>query len=167
MKEPQKQNERQGKKMGKKGTAANGNGTSASNVILTKTGKVRKNTKGIPRITSAILAMDEAGRAKWLNDLPSTLSDETKAEIKARMETALKGGTVKGKGKKVDFAALFSGKTVEELTEAQTALTAALESAETAKLNALTAIIEKADAELARLKALRSSASKTAPAPAM
>lgn len=123
--------------------------------VNSASGKVHKSTKGIPRVTDKVLAMDEAGRASWLAEKGKGLSAEVIAEIKARIEKIMKGGR-QGKSKKVDFAATFSGKTVEELTEAQTALTSALATAAVeaeSKINAEIASLEAQKETLAKARA--------------
>jgi hypothetical protein len=90
--------------------------------VTTKTGKVRKSTKGIPRITDKVLAMSDTDRAAWLSKVPA----EHLAEVEGRLVEALKVGR---KAKTVDFSTVFNGRSVEELTAAQTALTAAIATA--------------------------------------
>ena len=105
-----------------------------------KDGTLRKSTKGVPRVTDKILAMNEEERAAWLETVPA----EHRAEVAARLETALTEGR---KPKKVDFGTVFNGRTVEELTAAQTALTSALADAAIAEEAKLNEIIAKATAQ--------------------
>ena len=92
-----------------------------------KVATVKKSTKGIPRITDKVLAMDQAGKDAWFASKCSGLSAEIQAEIKARM---VAGRAPKVSKKVIDFNALFAGKSLEVLTNAKSALDLAL--AETA-----------------------------------
>ena len=85
----------------------------------------KKSTKGVPRITDKVLAMDEAGKQAWFAEKCAALSPETQAEIQARMAAGrvAKVGKV---GKVIDFTALFAGKSLAVLTVAKAALDAAL-----------------------------------------
>lgn len=114
--------------------------------------KVRKSTKGVPRITDKILAMDEAGRAKWLADATEAgkLSATVVAEIQARLVTALAGGRTP---KKVNFAAAFTGRTYAELVVVQGELTAALKAASVEEEETLNRIIAKAEQQKAEIAA--------------
>ena len=112
--------------------------------------KVRKSTKGIPRVTDKVLAMSDEDRGKWLTEKTAGLSAETVKEIAERMEKALTEGR---EPKKVNFGSIFKGRSVAELTEAQTALTEALKVAAVEGIVAQERIIAKANAELAALKA--------------
>jgi len=115
-----------------------------------KDGSPRKSTKGIPRVTDKVLAMSEEDRAAWLLTVPA----EHRAEVEARLETAMTEGR---KPRKVDFGTVFNGRSVEELTEAQTALTNALAEAAVAEEAKLNEIIAKATAQKDALVAARES----------
>ena len=96
------------------------NETKVTNV----TKSVKKSTKGIPRITSKVFAMDADGKKAWFDSKCSALSPEIQAEIQAR----LAAGPIAKVGKKsVDFVALFAGKSLETLTLARAALDKAIE----------------------------------------
>ncbi len=114
--------------------------------------KVRKSTKGIPRVTDKVLAMNEADRAKWLDEACKALTAEQKKEVAERLATALKDGR---EPKKVNFSTLFKGRTLAELTDAQTALTAALADAAVAEEESLNRIIAKAEAQKAAIVAAK------------
>lgn len=106
-----------------------------------KDGTAKKSTKGIPRVTDKVLAGGDA-LAKY-NKAVATLSPELQAECKARLATAQSEGR---KAKKVDFATVFNGRTIEDLTTAKTALDIALAAAaETAE--------KEAEAKIAELQA--------------
>jgi len=117
-----------------------------------KDGSPRKSTKGIPRVTDKVLAMSEEDRATWLAEKSKGLSAEVVAEIQERIATALKEGR---KPKKVDFGTIFNGRSVEELTEAQSALTDALAAAAEAEEENLNRIIAEAQAQKEALVAAR------------
>lgn len=112
--------------------------------------KVRKSTKGVPRITDKVVSMSEADRGKWYDESCKALSAEVKAEVMARLVKAITEGR---KPKSVNFATIFTGRSAAELMEAQTALTAALEVAAIEGITQQERIIEKANRELAALKA--------------
>lgn len=119
-----------------------------------KDGTTRKSTKGIPRVTDKVLAMSEADRAAWLDKVPA----EHRVEVEARLTSALTEGR---KVKKVDFSTIFNGRSVEELTSAQTSLTNALASAAEAEEENLNRIIAEATAQkeaLVRAKEAKASA---------
>lgn len=119
----------------------------------TGTATVKKSTKGIPRITDKVLAMDEAGRKAWFDAKCSGLSPEIQAEIQARM---VAGRVPKASKKVVNFDALFAGKSLEVLTNAKIALDKALaETAvrEEAELNAkIAALTQQKEALLSSRK---------------
>ena len=117
-----------------------------------KVAKVRKSTKGIPRVTDKVLAMSETDRQAWLDEACKALSPEVKAEVAARLATALTEGR---KAKKVNFGTIFNGRSVAELTEAQTALTEAMKLAAVEGVKEQERIIAKAQATLDALKAAR------------
>jgi hypothetical protein len=106
--------------------------------------KVRKNTKGIPRVTDKVIAMSDADRAKWFAEKCAKLNEAQKNEVQKRLETALSEGR---KPKKVNFVILFSGRTVAELKQASAALTVAMANAEKAEVETLNRIIAKAEAQ--------------------
>jgi len=105
-----------------------------------KDGTARKSTKGIPRITDKVIAMNDEDRQAWLDTVPA----EHRAEVEARLATAMTEGR---KPKKIDFGTVFNGRTVEELTNAQTALTNALAEAAVAEEAKLNDIIAQAQAQ--------------------
>lgn len=113
-----------------------------------KDGTVRKSTKGIPRVTDKVIAMNDEDRAAWLAKVPS----QHKAEVEARLQAAMTEGR---KPKKVDFNTIFDGRSVEELTAAQSALTNALADAAVAEEAKLNEIIAKAEQQKAALIAAR------------
>jgi Ran GTPase-activating protein (RanGAP) involved in mRNA processing and transport len=122
-------------------------------------GKVRKSTKGIPRVTDKVLAMDEAKRQEWLGKVPP----QHRAEVEARLTEALKEGR---KPRKIDFAHIFDGRTVEELTSAKSHLDAALaKAAETAEAT-LAAEIAAKEAQLKAIRAAKGQESTPAAAAA-
>ena len=82
----------------------------------TAVAKVRKSTKGMPRITDKVIAMSETDRAAWLAKVPA----EHLAGVEARLKDVLANGrTSTGKGHKVDFGKLFAGRTVAEFGDLQ------------------------------------------------
>ena len=113
---------------------------------------VRKSTAGVPRVTDKVLALDEAGRSKWLAEKCGSLNAEQKAEVEKRLAEAVAGGR---KVKTVNLTTIFTGRSVAELTEAQTALTAALAAAAEAEEENLNRIIAKAEQQKAALAAAR------------
>jgi hypothetical protein len=117
----------------------------------TKTGKTRKSTKGVPRVTDKIRAMDEAGKAAWLADVKGKVSATVYAEIETRLN-APKKETGAGKGRKLDFTKLFADRDMDTLLAAQTALTNEIENARIAAIEAQERILEKANKELAKLQ---------------
>jgi hypothetical protein len=124
---------------------------------VTKTGKVRKSTKGIPRVTDKVLAMSEADRAAWLSKVPA----EHRAEVEGRLAEALKVGR---KAKAVDFSTVFNGRTVEELEAAQGFLTAAMATAAATAEAATEAAIAELKAKLDGLKTAKAKVGQAAPA---
>ncbi len=121
-----------------------------------KDGTERKSTKGIPRVTDKVIAMSDEDRAAWLLTVPA----EHRAEVEARLTTAMTEGR---KPRKIDFGTIFNGRSVEELTNAQTALTDALAIAAVAEEDKLNEIIAKATAQKDALVAAREA--KTASEP--
>jgi hypothetical protein len=117
--------------------------------------KVRKSTAGIPRVTNKVLAMDEAARKEWLDKVPAA----HKGEVEKRLNDLLKDGR-KGKTKKIDFTTIFNGRTVEELTEAQNALNAALAAASETEEAEAEAELEKLRAKIAAIKEAKAKAPK-------
>jgi len=121
--------------------------------------KVRKSTKGIPRITDKVLAGGDA-LAKY-NDAVSKLSPAVQAECKARLAKAQNDGP---KVKKIDFSTIFAGRSVEDLTVAQTALTAALADAAVTAEQIAEQELAAVQAKLAALKDARKAIASKAPA---
>jgi hypothetical protein len=111
-----------------------------------KDGTARKSTKGIPRITDKVVAMDEAGRQAWLAKVPA----EHRKDVEARLVKAVAAGL---KPRKVNFETIFAGRSVEELTAAKTHLDAALS---LAAVSAETELEKEIAAKTAQLSALRS-----------
>jgi len=128
-------------------TVKNGSATATA----TATGAVsKKSTKGIPRVTDKILAMDEAGRAAWLKEKTVGLSAEVVAEIKSRMDSALAGDR---QPKKINFKAAFAGRAYAELEQIRIDLNAALVAAEQSEESRLNDIIAKAEQEKQKIAA--------------
>lgn len=121
-----------------------------------KDGSARKSTKGIPRVTDKVLAMNETERAEWLGKVPA----EHRAEIEKRLNEALKEGR---KPKKIDWASTFKGRTAADLTEAQVALTAEMGVASVTAIAEQEKIVAKATATLAALRAAKSATADSAP----
>jgi hypothetical protein len=121
--------------------------------------KVRKSTKGIPRVTDKVIAMSDADRAKWFAEKCAKLNEAQKNEIQARLTKAMSDGR---KPRKVNFATLFDGRPVAELIAAKEALTAAMANAEKAEVENLNRIIAKAEAQKKALEAAKAEAQKTA-----
>ena len=113
-----------------------------------KDGTQRKSTKGVPRITDKVIAMDETSRKAWLDKVPA----EHRKDVTERLEKAIANGL---KPRKVNFGTIFNGRTVEELTEAQTALTAALANASVTEEAEAQAAMEKIQARLDAIKTAR------------
>lgn len=117
----------------------------------TKTGKTRKSTKGVPRVTDKIRAMDATGKAAWLAEVKGKVSATVFAEIETRLNEPKKE-TGTGKGRKLDFTKLFAGKDMDALLAAQTALSNEIENARLSAIEAQERILEKANKVLAQLK---------------
>lgn len=113
-----------------------------------KDGTAKKSTKGIPRVTAKVL---EGGEA--LAKYQAAVAKLDAATQKECAERLVKAQTEGPKVKKVNFSTIFTGRSVEELTEAQTALNSALESAAIEGIKVQEMLIEKASRELAALKA--------------
>ena len=116
--------------------------------------KVRKNTKGVPRVTAKVLALDEAGRAAWLTESTKGLSAEVVAEIKARIVAGLNGDKPP---KKVNFKAAFVGRSYAELIQIRADLSEALKVAEQAEEETLNRIIAKAEQQKKDIAARKAS----------
>lgn len=116
-------------------------------------GKVRKSTAGIPRITANVLAGGDA-LAKY-NEAVSKLSPELQKECNERLAKAQKEGP---KARKVDFATVFNGRSVEELTTAKTALDAALKVAAAQEESKMADLIAKMEAQLKALRSVKTEA---------
>lgn len=132
-------------------------GKGAAAVTAAVAVKARKSTKGVPRVTDKVVAMDEAGRKAWLSEKCANCTDAQRKEVEARLTAALTG---ERKVKAVNFATIFKGRTVEELTAAQTALTTALAEAAVDEENRLNAIVAKANAQIEALKAAKADKAK-------
>lgn len=111
-------------------------------------GSPRKSTKGIPRVTDKVLALDEAGRKEWLAKVPANV----RAEVEKRLTEALAAGR---KPKAINWKTIFQGRPVTELTEAQTELTAAMGTAAVEAEAEQEKIIAKATATLNALRAAK------------
>jgi len=120
----------------------------------TTVAKVRKSTKGIPRVTNKVLAMDETARKEWLDKVPAAHKDE----VEKRLNDLLKDGR-KGKTKKIDLT-IFNGRSVAELQDAQVALNAALAAASETEEAEAEAELEKLQAKLAAIKDAKAKAPK-------
>jgi hypothetical protein len=88
----------------------------------------KKSTKGIPRITAAVLAMDAAAQSTWVDGLmivgtTTPLSDEQKADVRARLSKAV---IKPRKTRSLNWSETFAGRTAEDLAAANTALKTAL-----------------------------------------
>lgn len=125
------------------------------------TGKARKNTKGIPRVTDKVLAGGEAltkyqeAVAKLPLDLQKECNDRlTKAQAEGR------------KPKAVNFGTIFTGRSVEDLMKAQTALTTAMTAAAAREEQEAEEQLARITAKVAAMKAAKSAAPAAAPAPA-
>ena len=127
-------------------------GKGAAAVTAAVAVKARKSTKGVPRVTDKVVAMDEAGRKAWLAEKGANLTDAQRKEVEARLMAALSG---ERKVKAVNFATIFNGRTVEELTAAQAALTVALSTAEEAETVKLNAIVAATTAKIEAIKAAK------------
>lgn len=124
-----------------------------------KDGSARKITKGIPRVTANVLAGGEA-LAKY-NEAVSKLSAELQKECAERLAAAQKDGP---KARKVDFATIFNGRSVEDLTTAKGALDAALKVAAEQEESKMANLIAKMEAQLKALRSVKSEkVSVTAP----
>ena len=123
-----------------------------------QTAQTKKGGKGIPRVTSAVMAMDEAGRKAWLASLKVT--DEVRAIVEANIAKALKKGTKKAGGK-FDADKTIAGLeklTIEDLLslqsdlgKVQTAITAKIEAG---KAEAIQSLKDRMAADAAALAAL-------------
>jgi hypothetical protein len=114
-------------------------------------GKSKKNDGrgakvGVPHITNKVIAMDEAGRESWLAKCPAEFRDE----VRARLTDVLANGRVKGKS--VDYASLFNGKSYDELQTAEKFLQTAKEDAKREEFKRLQG---EADAIRERLESLK------------
>jgi hypothetical protein len=123
------------------------------------TDKVRKSTKGIPRVTNKVIGMSEADRKAWLDKVPS----EHRSEVEARLTEALKGGR---KPSKIDFSTTFKGRTVEELMTAKTALDAELASAGEREEQEAQEQLNRIQAKIDAFKAAKAAKAQTESVPA-
>ena len=126
-----------------------------------KDGTQRKSTKGIPRITDKVLALNDTERAAWLTEKCAKLNATQRKEVEGRLAEAVKVGR---KAKKIDFSAVFSGRSVEELEAAQGFLTAAMATAAATAEAATEAAIAELKAKLDGLKTAKAKVGQAAPA---
>ena len=80
--------------------------------------------KGIPHITNKVIALDSAGREAWLAKCPDAVRDE----VRARLADVLANGR-SVKGKEIDWACFFNGRTYKEIQIAEKFLQTAKENA--------------------------------------
>jgi len=125
-----------------------GNGK-VETVVEVKDGRGAK--AGVPHITNKVLAMDEAGREKWLTEKCST--NEIRDEVRSRLaHITAHGRATAVKGKAIDYASLFAGKDYDELTKVMELLKTAIENSKLDAAKKLEEIIEKAEQEKIRLQ---------------
>lgn len=106
---------------------------------------------GVPHITNKVLAMDAAGREKWLTEKCGT--DEIRDEVRSRLaHITAHGRATAVKGKAIDYASLFAGKDYDELTKVMELLKTAIENSKIDAAKKLEEIIEKAEQEKIRLQ---------------
>jgi hypothetical protein len=122
--------------------------------VVTKSGKARKSTAGIPRVTNKVLAGGEA-LAKY-NEAVAKLSPAIQAECKARLEAAQKTGPKESGGGKIGSLTRKVEKLTVALADAKTALDAAILAKGADEENRLNNIIAKANQEIELLKAAKS-----------
>ena len=118
---------------------------------------VKKSTKGVPRITDKVIALDADGRVKWLADSKadakySTCTAAQWAEVEKRLASAVAG---ERQPRKIDFASAFKGRSIKELNEARQALDAAVIAAGSAEETKLNEILARAQQELDTIRAAR------------
>jgi hypothetical protein len=107
--------------------------------------------KGVPHITNKVLAMDEAGREKWLAEKCDT--DEIRNEVRSRLaHITAHGRATAAKGKTIDYASLFAGRDYDELVKVMDVLKVAIEDSKIEAQKNLEAIIAKAEQEKLRLQ---------------
>ena len=116
--------------------------------------QAKKGGKGIPRVTTAVLAMDEAGRKGWLETLTvdgNPVTDEVRAIVAANIVKALKKGS-KVKGFNVESViASLSKQDVSTLITIQKAIVPLIEAG---KADAIQKLKDKMAADAAALAAL-------------
>lgn len=111
----------------------------------------KKGGKGIPRVTSAVLAMDEAGRKAWLVDLKVT--DEVRAIVESNIAKAAKKAG-KAKGFDVDAViASLSKQDVASLVKIQKAIVPLIEAGKAAEIQRIKDQMAADAAALAALEA--------------
>lgn len=117
-------------------------------------GTAKKSTKGIPRVTDKVRAMDAAGQSAWLAEVTKkfSLSATVVAEITARLNAPAK---VKTTGRKVNFAKVFEGRDMDSLLVAQKALDAAIAATKDSELDKINALIAEAQQKKAQLLAAK------------
>lgn len=117
------------------------------------TAAVRKNTKGMPRITAKVCAMTKEQREAWFTAATANCTAEQKGEVRARLDQ-VNAGSYKltqgqGQGRKVDFAKAFGRCNMVELLALRDTLKTAIDG----KRADAAAEIEQAEKELADRKA--------------
>ena len=108
---------------------------------------MKKSTKGIPRVTNKIIALDAAGQKAWLETVPAAHRADVEARLKKAVTDGRKPG--QGQGRKVDFVKAFGRCTMADLLTLRGTLNDAIEG----KRDAAVAEIAAAEAELAQRKA--------------
>jgi hypothetical protein len=124
-----------------------------------KDGTAAKSTKGIPRVTDKVLAGGDA--LKKYQDAVAKLPASVQKECNDRLAKAQAEGR---KPKTVNFSTIFTGRSVEDLMVAKTALDAAMVAAAAAEEAEAEAQLARITAKVAAMKAAKSGAPATAPA---
>ena len=118
-------------------------------VIMAKTATKRVGYKG-PRVTAAILRMDEAGRKGWLDGLK--VSDAERAKISERLTKALTKPIKSKKFSIESFTAMAGKLEVSDLVEIQKVISPLIASGKDAEKARIKAELEKLQAAAAALE---------------
>ena len=123
-----------------------------------KTGKAskandsKKGGKGIPRVTSAVVSLDEAGRKAWLESLKVT--DEVRKVVEGNLEKALKKGVKGSKFNAEAVMAALAKQPITTLVEIQKGIAPLIAAGKDAARKQIEAEVAERQVKLAALEAL-------------
>ena len=124
--------------------------TNAPATTSAKTSK-GKGGKGIPRVSAKIVAMSPADREVWFNEKTANLPADTKAEIRTRLDEAVKSGL---SPRKVIWEKFLAGRSCIDLLSCITVAQKLSKDGKAAELTKKREAIEAAKLELADLEKL-------------